>query len=808
MNERIARLRDKTVAARPSVCWERGRIITDSMRNSAGEPQAIRRALALRDILEKMTVTVDEDELIVGNLGRHRDSAPLFPEFSIDFLVDEIDDFEKRPHDYFDLDAETKEVIRDIAVYWRGKTHEDKMVTQTRRVLPPELLPAWEEGPFRLNDILYDGVRKSAGDGHIIPDYDKLMAAGIPGVLDEAQVALGYLDYRHDADAFRKKTFLDSVIISFGAVARWFLRYADKAESVAKTAKYPANKKSLLTVAQNCRNLASGAPASFHEAVQLAYFIHLLLHIESNGHSVSLGRMDQYLHPFYRKDTKDGKLTRDEARELLDCLYIKVSKFNKVRPWAETRNKSGAPMFMTLTLAGQTREGKDASNDLTYLFLDALMDTRMPQPTVVLRVADRTPEALLVHAANALMRHGGGLPAFFSDEAIYAALDKMGVPSEHIHEYAICGCSEAVIPGKSFSFTGGDCYFNFLKLLEVLLHEGTNPRTGIRVRPTRRLEDYTCIEDILDEYKKELAAYMSLIVPLTAISSATDADLNPTPFTSGCMAYRIGMGKCMSEGGGENARFSHTILQGHGTADLSNALYAIDKLVFQDKRLTLREFVNVLSSNWEGEKGQKLRNQVRALPKFGNDIDAVDKYAVIVSTMFASEAEKYTPWRGGRFGVSLQGLTANVPEGETVGATPDGRVAAEAISDNISPHAGTDLQGPTATLKSVAKVDHSRFVDGNILNLRFHPSALATPKGDFDAPRGKRFANMVQTFLVDMKGNQVQFNIVSADVLRKAQQHPEENKDLIVKVAGYSAYFASLDKRLQDQIIERTEHVL
>ena len=808
MNERIQRLREKSLAARPSLCCERGKIITNSFRSTVGQPQAIRRAIALRDILAGMTVVVDEDELLVGNQASRINAAPLFPEFSIKFLVEELDEFSKRPYDSFDVDDETKEAIREIAPYWQGQTHEDHVIALTRRVIPEGLLPAWEESPFRLNDILYDGVRKSAGDGHVIPDYQKLMDRGIPGVLDEAAAALKKLDFQHDVEAFQKKMFLDAVVISFHAVQAWFLRYAKQARKIATVAERPENTQSLRQVAQVCENLADNAPKTFREAIQLSYFTHLLLHIESNGHSVSLGRMDQYLYPFYLKDKADGTLTDAQALELIDCLYIKISRFNKVRPWPETRNKSGAPMFMTVTLAGQTREGKEASNELTWLFLDALPETRLPQPTPILRIMDATPKDLMVHAADVLLHHGGGLPAFFSDRAILAAMTKMGIPLEDAREYGICGCSEAVVPGKTFSFTGGDCYFNFVKLLEVMLHEGTNPRTGLCVRPCKKLEEYASIQELLDAYHGELAFYMSLIVPLTAISSATDAQLNPTPYTSGIMDYRIEMGKCMSEGGGPNAPYSHTILQGHGTADVSNSLYAINYLVFQEHRITLRELVDAMDRNWTGPQDERIKTWIKNLPKYGNDIDEVDQYAVLISDMFAGEAAKYTPWRGGHFGVSLQGLTANVPEGETVGATPDGRMEWEALSDNISPHAGTDVNGPTSTLKSVAKVDHTKFVDGNILNLRFHPSALTTPYGTFDELRGGRFADMIKTYLVDLGGNQVQFNIVSADQLREAQKHPEENKDLIVKVAGYSAYFASLDKGLQDQIIERTEHSL
>ncbi|MCI8688743.1 MAG: hypothetical protein HFF87_00320 [Oscillibacter sp.] len=807
MNKRIEYLRMKAANAKSYICGERGRIITDSYRSTEGEDPVIRRAIALRDILDKMSIVIDENELIIGNHATMENAAPLFPEFSINFLVKELDEFETRPYDRFFVTEETKSLIREIAPYWRGRTHEDRVVRTTGRMFPDTLLRVWDEDCFRLNDVLYDGVRKSAGDGHIIPNYYKMMQDGVPGVLWEVEKSRAKLDMRKDPSAFEKKLFLDAVSISYTAVEQWFLRFAEKAEEMIPHAK-KENRVTLKRAADCCHHLASGAPTSFFEALQLTYFLHLLIHIESNGHSVSLGRIDQYLYPFYKKDLQKGILTRWEALDLIDCLYIKVSRFNKVRPWPETRLKSGAPMFMTITLGGVNREGQECSNELTELFLDALPETRLPQPTPILRVSKDTPQNLMVRAVQALLKHGGGLPAFFSDEAIIASLVKTGIPLEDAREYAIGGCSEAVIPGKSFSFTGGDCYFNLLKILEIILHEGVNPRTGKTLFPAKKLEEYQSAEDIFEAFQKQLSQYMNYIVELTAITSATDATLNPTPFTSGLLDYRIKMGRDMSLGGGENACYSHTILQGHGTGDLCNALYALEKLVFEQKTLTLREFVEILDNNWAGERGAEMQLMVRRLPKYGNDMDEVDTYAARIGDFFAREAQQYTPWRGGVFGTSLQGLTANVPEGETVGATPDGRMAHEALSDNVSPHAGTDIHGPTSTLKSVSKVDHTLFIDGNILNLRFHPSALTDVYGQFDTMRGTRFADMVKSYLVDLKGNQVQFNILSASELRAAQAHPEEYQDLVVKVAGYSTYFSSLDKGLQDQIIERTEHTL
>ncbi len=805
MNARIEKLRMNAADSKAGVCGERGVIVTESFKKNNGEPQSIRRALAFQDILEKMSIRIDENELIVGNHSTKERYAPLFPEFSIDFLINEIDTFETRPYDKFEISEEVKNIIREIAPYWKGATHEDMVVKTTRRIMPKDYLIAWEEDKFRLNDVLYDGVRKSAGDGHVTVDYFKWVNHGIKGILNEVDEARAKLDVTNVAEDYEKEIYLQSVEISYKAASAFILRFADLAIEMAKN-ENDARKAELLKIAEVCKNISYDAPTSFYEALQLSYFLHLLIHIESNGHSVSFGRMDMFLFPFFEKDIKAGTITEEDALELIECFYVKVSCFNKVRPWPETRLKSGAPMFMTLTLGGMGEDGVDNSNRLTWLFLEGLTHTRLPQPTPVLRVCETTPKELLVHSAEVLFKHGGGLPAYFSDESIIDALLATGIPLEDARRYAICGCSEAVVPGKTFSFTGGDCYFNFLKILEIILHEGVNPRTGIKLFESKKLSELTSIDVVINEFKRHLETYMKLIVPLTGITSKVDLILNPTPFTSGALNFRIQEGKDMSEGGGESAKYSHTILQGHGTADISNALYVLEEMVFNKKQISLEEFVKVLDSNWEGERGKEVKLLAKKIAKYGNDEEAVDKYATTISNFFADEAQKYKPLRGGVFGTSLQGLTANVPEGETVGATPDGRIAEEALSDNISPHAGTDINGPTSTLLSVAKVDHTKFIDGNILNLRFHPSALTTSQGDFDKESGDKFANMVKTYLVDLKGNQVQFNILTADNMRNAQKNPEKYRDLVVKVAGYSAYFNSLDRGLQDQIIERTEH--
>jgi formate C-acetyltransferase len=771
-------------------------------------PQVVRRALALKEILENMSIYILKGELIVGNQASKPKAAPLFPEFSISFLVRELDEFPKRSYDPFEVSEDVRKAVLEITSYWYGKTHEDRVIYLTRLVLPEEVAKAFDFNSFILNDVIYAGVRKASGDGHIIPNYRKVLSIGLTGILEEVNNELRSLNLS-DPNSFRKRVFLEAIRIAYEGVLNFIRRYALLARELARKEEDVVWRDELLRIAEVCEDLTKGPPKTFREALQLVWFVHLILHIESNGHSVSLGRLDQYLYPFYKKDLDEGRITKDEALELIKCFLIKMNTLNKVRPWSETRYKSGYPLFMTITLGGQTPDGDDATNELTYLFLDALAETKLPQPTIIVRVHSKTPEDLLIHAVKTLIRHGGGLPAFFSDEVIVPALTNIGVPIEDARDYAIAGCSEAVIPGKSLSFTGGDCYFNLLKILEITLNGGCNPRTNVCLFKTKEPNDIKSIEEFIEEFRKQLAYYAQFIVPLTSITSATDADLNPTPFTSSLIDHRIELGADVSEGGGPNTRYSHTIIQGHGIANVANSLYAIEELVFRRGLITLDELRNVLLSNWAGYLGERLRKVVLNLPKYGNDVDDVDKYVKLIARMFYDEiVRKYRPWRGGVFGLSLQGLTANVPEGEVTGATPDGRLAGEPLADNASPHPGTDKNGVTAVLKSFAKIDHTLFINGNILNVKFHPSTLVDQFGNIDDVRVYRFTQLLKTFLVDLKGFQVQFNIVSADVLRAAQREPEKYPNLVVKVAGYSAYFVMLDRKLQEQIIARTEHIL
>ena len=802
MNKGITLLKENLFNNIPQFCLERGRLITESYKENEGAPYIYKRAKAFECILNRMSIYASPRELIVGNQASKPRAAPLFPEFSISFLLDEINTFEKRPFDRFLINSEAKKTIYDIAKYWKGKTHEDRVVFLTRKVLPPKVRKLFDFNSFNLNDICYSGIRKSSGDGHVIVNYKKILTIGLEGIINEAKLVINSIDIK-DPERVEKQLFLESAIITCKAAITFAKRYSLLTKELAKKEHNVKRREELLRISKNCANIPRKPARNFWEALQAVWFICLLIQIESNGHSISLGRFDQYLYPFYKKSVISNNYNREQILELLECFFLKVNEINKVRPWSETLYKNGYPMFQTLTIGGQTSDGKDSTNELTNLVLQASQELKLPQPTTILRVHNKTPENLMIRACKSLYKHGGGLPSFFNDEVIVPALMNIGIPIEEAREYAIAGCSEAVIPGKSLSFTGGDCYFNLPALLNLTLNSGENKRNGTCLHPNPNNENITnfgSLEELLKCFKKQLSYYIKFIVPLTTITSRVDNELNPTPFVSSLMDYRLNVAKDLTAGGGPNARYSNTIIQGHGVANVANSLAALEHVMYQKELMSGESFKRVLENDFEGVEGEKIRKKLLTLPKYGNDNDSVDHFAHEIAWTFAKEIKRYKPWRGGVFGPSLQGLTANVPEGSNLDATPDGRKAGEPIADNISPQAGTDIKGPTATMKSVSKIDHSLFVNGNILNLKIHPSAL----------RGEgmsKLSALIRTYF-ELKGYQVQFNIISSDILRKAQLYPEKNRNLIVKVAGYSAQFISLSKELQDQIILRTEHTL
>jgi len=800
MNKRIDNLKSMVMNSVHEICPDRALAITESFKLTEGKPVVIRRALAFKKILEDMRIYVLPGELIVGNQAGKPRAAPLFPEFGVGWLSKELDLLPKRRYDSFQVSRQTKRAVEPVIAYWKGKTHEDLVVEKTKHSLPEEIKHAYDFNSYSLNQVICNASHTSTGDGHIIADYEKILTKGLNGVIEEAEEELSNIDHTNP-EHLEKKLFLQAAITSCQAVIQFANRFAGEAEKLARRHR-GKRKNELLRIAENCRNVPGRAARNFWEALQAYWFIHLALQIESNGHSISFGRFDQVLYPFYEKDRKDNLITHKGALELIECFFIKACELAKVREWVYTEYMSGYPMFQTLTLGGRNRDGEDAVNELSYLALEATRELKMEQPTTVLSVHSETPEQFMIEATRTLIEHGGGLPGFFNDEiAIPLLLNlKQGISLEEARAWAVMGCCEPVIPGKFNTVTGGVCHINLLKVLEIALNNGINPSTGIRLCPGKgKLSDMDSFDRLLGAYREQLAYYCRFIPFFDSITSSCYAELTPTPFLSSVIDGRIKLGKDVSRGGG-NDNYNVMLLHAHGAPNVGNSLAAIGKLVFEEKKVKPEQLEKALAANFKGY--ERLRQQlIHQAPKYGNGDPYVDRLVKETVNLLVKEMRKYTPPRGGCYGPSTQGLTTNVPDGRAVGATPDGRFAGEPVADNNSPSAGTDKNGPTAAMKSVSRLDHTLISQGTIFNMKFHPLTL---RGE---SKMRKFVSLLRTYF-DMKGFQVQFNVISPELLRDAQQFPEKYADLIVKVAGYSARFSSLDRDLQDQIIQRTLHHL
>ena len=802
MNKRIERLREKTLIT-PEICVERGHLITESYKETEGMPTIIRRARALERILEKMTIYIQPGELIVGNMASKARAAPLFPEFGVDFIRDELDSFAVRPYDNFLVSEKNKGDIKEIISYWKGKTHCDRVRSVYEVALPPEVRKAWDPVRFEINEVIKNRGHTDTGDGHTTASYRRLLENGFNGIIRDIRQSLSKMNLENPQD-LKQITFLRAALIVCQAAIKFAQRYSNLAGKLAAQEPEQERKAELLKIAKICDSVPAKPASTFWEALQSLWFGHLIIQIESNGHSMGYGRPDQYLYPYYEKDISAGKLTSDQTLELIEYLFIKTCELNKVRPWSYTRFMSGYPMFQDIILGGQTPDGKDATNKLTYAFLKATEKLRLPQPTMIVRVHRETPEELLEMACQTLVLHGS-LPAFFNDDVIIPGLLNMFARSginmsiEDARDYCIVGCGESIVPGKTTPITGGATSVSLSKIFELALNNGVNPNNGKQPCPGGGdLTTFMSFNDVMKAFKKQLEFYLKLVPMLDNVTATTYAELTPTPFLSSLIDYRIELGRDASEGnGGLNYSVSHTTIHG-GPINVGNSLAALKKLLFEEKKISASELKRALDTNFSGD-GEILRQMlINRAPKYGNDDDYVDLLVKEVLDLVYNEIRKYRTVRG-VYAPCTQSISANVPFGEYVGATPDGRKAGEALADNISPHLGTDVNGPTAVIRSAAKIDHEYFINANLLNLKFHPLTVRGEGGY------RNLAALIKAYC-DLGGFQVQFNIVSPDVLREAQKYPEKNRDLVVKVAGYSAQFILLDKKLQDQIIMRTDH--
>ena len=826
--ERISKLVDNLYAKMPEIESARAVLITESYKQTENEPMVIRRAKAFQHILENIPIVIRDLELIVGSTTLAPRGCQTYPEFSYEWLEAEFDTVETRSADPFYISEQTKRELKEANAYWKGKTTSELATAY----MEPETLLAMEHNLFTPGNYFYNGV------GHVTVKYWEVLEIGFGGIKEKAEEELAKLCLA-DGDYQKKSRFLQAVMISCDAAITYARRYAELALSEAQKCTDPARKMELLQIAQNCANVPEKGATSFYEACQSFWFVQQLLQIESSGHSISPGRFDQYMYLYYKKDLDSGKLTREFAQELMDCIWVKLNDLNKCRDAASAEGFAGYSLFQNLIAGGQNSEGIDVTNDLSFMSIQASMHVFLPQPSLSVRVWNGTPHEFLIKAAE-LTRTGIGLPAYYNDEVIIPSLLSRGLTLEDARDYNIIGCVEPQKAGKTEGWHDA-AFFNMCRPLELTFHNGKDK--GVQVGPqTGDVESMQSFEEFYRAYKIQMDYAIKLLVNADNAIDMAHAERCPLPFLSSMVDDCMKSGKTVQEGG---AVYNFTGPQGFGVANMADSLYVVKKLVYDEKKLTMKELKQALTVNYgkglneediaamtseivsemeaagqkAGEreisavlqtviaatespemkaKGDRILEMIEEVPKFGNDLPEVDAFARDVAYTYTKPLLKYRNPRGGQFQAGLYPVSANVPLGAQTGATPDGRLAYTPVADGVSPSAGKDVSGPTAAANSVSRLDHGIASNGTLFNQKFHPSALSGRRGL------ENFVGLIRSYF-DQKGSHMQFNVVSRETLLDAQKHPEQYKHLVVRVAGYSALFTTLSKSLQDDIIRRTE---
>lgn len=786
LNERLTRMREKYFNSRPCITAERLVLATEAYKKYAGDPAPIFRGEVTRYVLSQMTTLIMEDELIVGTPTNKYRGANLFPEYqSSDWYISDIDEFPVRDTDPYDIAPEDRaQILETLNSYWRGRAIED---------LAADMLPEEVETARQL-DIISVGLRNGAS-GETMPNHEKFLKVGLRGFMEECRENIRTAG-GGSIEKQRQINFWKACIIVCEGLINYAHRMADEAERQAAACDDPVRRGELLTIAGNCRVVPENPPRNFHQALQMIWFIQNTFHIEVCTTACGFGRFDQYMGPFYAKDLAEGRITREKALELLECFYLKCCEVYEVRDKWYAKSFAGYPMWEILMVGGQTPQGEDATNDLSYLCLDAAAEMQTTQPVLAVRVWDGTPEPLIRKGVE-MIQAGMANPGFFNDKAAIPMTLGKGCTIEEARNWAIVGCIQ---PGPGGGATDGSPdagYVNAPKVLDITLHNGVDPATGRQVGlKTGKAEDFHSIEELTEAVKKQLIYFYGLIKTGYDMMQPIHAINYPVIFagmaTKGC----VESGRSVQEGG---AKYSTAGMFITGAANLADSLVAIEECVFRDHDVSMTDLVAALDKNFQGE--ERLRQLlINKPPKFGNDNKHVDKVYEDMLAYIADTVQQWPDARGGHYSFSNLSQTVNVSHGEACGATPDGRLAGEAFCDNASPTMGRDIKGPTATVKSVASMHQERFHDGALFNLRFDPQGVAGEKGK-DIIEG-----VIRTYF-DNGGEHIQINVVDDETLKKAQKTPEKYKGLMVRVAGYMAYFTELDKAAQDSIIYRTAHL-
>ena len=776
MSERISILKDKMLSEPRYASIEQALIITETYKNNENKPRIIQRALALKNALLNLKINAEPEEMIVGNRTAGIRYGVVFPESGSTWVDKEFETLPVRPQDKFNVREEDIKIFREIIKpYWEGKSLEDVLKKKYGK---------------EINEIakVVKINQKDHAQGHICPNCEKWLKKGPAGIKAEAEKYL-------ETASGDKKDFYESVIIVMEGVQQFMMRYCSFLLEKAETEKDKIKKENMILTAENCKNISSRPAENFHEAVQSLWFLFVVLHMESNASSFSPGRMDSFLYPYYKKDIEKGILTNEKALEIIECLWLKFNEIVYMRNSHSAKYFAGFPIGFNIAVGGQNEKGEDFVNELSFLFLKAQEHLGLPQPNLSVRLHKGTKDKILKEAIKVVAK-GSGMPQFFNDEAVIPAMEALGISEKDARNYAIVGCVELTTQGNNLGWSDA-AMFNLNKILELTLNGGKCLLTGEQLSENfGDLTTYKTFEELEKSFEKHLNIFMDKMV--LACEKVEEAHINllPSPFLSSVIDNCIEEGKDVTQGG---AKYNFSGIQMIQVANLADSLWAVKKLVFDEKKISKEELLSALRDNFKGHEITRAVILNRA-EKYGNDIDEVDMMGVKWAEYFKKRLENFRNYRGGLYHTGMYTVSAHVPMGENLGASPDGRLAEEPLADGgMSPVYGRDIKGPTAVLKSVSKIDKKLTSNGGLLNMKFLPEFFRTEKGI------DKFANMMRGF-VDLEIPHIQFNVVRKEDLIAAKKNPENYRGLTIRVAGYTAYFTELSEKLQDEIIARTSY--
>ena len=784
MNDRIQKLRRQSIDAIPQISSERAKLITEFYQSGRADRVStpVARALAFKYLLENKEICINDGELIVGERGPEPKATPTYPEICTHTLKD-FDILDTREKVSFKVSDETRALQKDfIAPFWSGRSIRDRIFT----AVDEEWKAAYSAG-------IFTEFQEQRAPGHTVLD-DKIYRKGFLDFKTEIQAAIDTLDFFHDADALAKKEQLTAMAITCNALIMFAGRYADKLDKLATAETDSVRKEELIRMAAICRKVPAHKPDTFWEALQYYWFVHLGVITELNTwDSFNPGRLDRHLNPFYQAGLADGSLTEDRAREILQSFWIKFNNQPAPPKVGVTAQESNTYTdFCLINLGGQTETGEDASNEMTYMILDVIEEMRLLQPSSMVQISRKNPDRMVKRALK-IIKTGYGQPSLFNTDALIPEMVRMGKSIIDARNGGASGCVETGAFGKeSYILTG---YFNIPKVLEITLHNGVDPRTGKRIGiDTGTPADFASFDDLYRAFEKQLNYFIDVKIKGNLIIERLWAELLPAPFLSILIDDCIAAGKDYNNGG---ARYNSSYIQGVGLGTITDSLTALKYHVFDKKTKSIAEYIAALDANFEGEE-QFHQTLLNGTPKYGNDDDYADDILRRVFETYFAAIDGRPNTKGGQHRVNLLPTTCHVYFGSVCGATPDGRECGVPLSEGISPVQGADRKGPTAVIKSAAKIDHLR-TGGTLLNQKFTPQLLDTEDGI------TKVMHLIRSYF-KMDGHHIQFNVVTADTLRKAQAEPQKYRDLIVRVAGYSDYFVDLGSDLQNEIIHRTEH--